>query len=185
MIVLIHSSPSVLLRWRSPRKTRPEPPVKEPKHRTPPPATPSWLFYPPLALLVLWLSQPFLGTAVGTAQPEPWPDREGYSAPWPEHQQLYPLQRPVERGLPTAPREQLLLRRLEALPDPGRPRRCEPYSRWWPSDRSYCSAKVPRSGPQFERTRRWLCRLLQALAMPCSGRRQSDPRQPRRAGTRR
>src|SRR6266478_5972943 len=135
MTVLIHSSPSVLLRWRGPRKTQPEPPVKEPGLRTAPPATRSWLLYPRLVFLVLWLWQPFLCTAVGIAQPEPWPDREGYSAPWPEHQQLYPLQRPVERGLPRAPHEQLLLRRLEALQDPDRPRRCEPYSRCSPLDR--------------------------------------------------
>jgi len=38
---------------------------------------------------------------------------------------------------------------------------------------SYCSRKALRSGPQFERTHRRLCRLLQALTMPCSGRRQS------------
>src|SRR5437879_11703336 len=139
MTVVIHPVHAVLLRWRGPQKMRPEPPIQEPGHRTAPPATPSWLLSPRLVLLVLWLWQPFLGTAVGTAPPEPWPDREGYSAPWPEHQQLYPLQRPVERGLPRAPHEQPLLRHLEALQDPGHPRRCEPYSRWFPLDRSYCS----------------------------------------------
>src|ERR1700682_394804 len=130
MTVLIHPLPSVLLRWRGPQKTRPEPPIKEPGHRTAPPATPSWLLYPRLVLLVLWLWQPLLCIAVGTARPGPWLDREEYSAPWPEHQRLYRLQRPVERGLPRSPHEQLLLRRLEALQDLGRSRRCGPYSRW-------------------------------------------------------
>jgi hypothetical protein len=80
---------------------------------------------PPVVLRVLWLWRPFLCTAVGTARPELWPDREGYSAPWPEHQQPYPLQRAVERGLPRAPHEQLSRRHLGALQDPGRPRRSE------------------------------------------------------------
>src|SRR3982074_411422 len=130
MTAPIHSSPSVLRRKLRPQKPKPERPEKAQCPRTAPPAIPSWLLFPPLALLVFWLGQPFLCTAVGTAQPEPWPDREGYSAPWPEHQPLYPLQRPVERVLPKAPDEQLLLRRHEVLQDPGRPRRCEPYSRW-------------------------------------------------------
>jgi hypothetical protein len=76
MTVVIDLLQSVLLRWRGPQKTRPEPLAKEPRHRTALPATPSWLSYPRLVLLVIWLWQPLPCTAVGTARPGPWPGRE-------------------------------------------------------------------------------------------------------------
>src|ERR1700761_4777481 len=117
---------------------RPGPPVKVPSLQTGHRERQFWLLCRLLAWLVPLASRPCPYIAAGIAQPEPSPDRQEYSVPWPRPLQPCPSRRLVVPDHLTKQLARRSLQHREERPDLDRPTHFVLVPRCWTSYHPCC-----------------------------------------------